>query len=82
MIATWVIAILAAAGIIAWGADAFVEHLSTAAARPGVSSFALALLLAGAEPEELITAVIAAVRRSPGIAKTSTSGKEKTYRRH
>ena len=34
----------------------------------GVSSFALALLLAGAEPEELVTAVIASVRHSPGIA--------------
>ena len=33
------------------------EHLADASARLGVSSFALALLLAGAEPEELATAV-------------------------
>ncbi len=36
--------------------------------RLGVSSFALALLLAGAEPEELATAVAASLRGSPGIA--------------
>jgi len=34
----------------------------------GVTSFALALLLAGAEPEELATAVAATLRDSPGIA--------------
>ena len=33
-----------------------------------VGSFALALLLAGAEPEELVTAVTASLRGSPGIA--------------
>lgn len=34
----------------------------------GFSTFALALLLAGAEPEELATAVAASVRGSRGIA--------------
>ena len=33
------------------------EHLAGASARLGVSTFALALLLAGAQPEELATAV-------------------------
>jgi hypothetical protein len=33
------------------------EHLADASARLGVNTFALALLLAGAEPEELATAV-------------------------
>lgn len=66
--AFWLVALVAGAGIIAWGADEFVEHLGTASSQLGVSSFALALLLAGAEPEELVTAVIAAVRHSPGIA--------------
>ena len=51
-----------------WGAEAFAEHLGGAAERLGVSSFALALLLAGAEPEELATAVAAALRGSPGVA--------------
>ena len=38
------------------------EHLADASARLGVSTFALALLLAGAEPEELATAVTLAAR--------------------
>jgi cation:H+ antiporter len=39
-----------------------------AATRLGVSAFALAVLLAGAEPEELATAVTASLRNAPGIA--------------
>jgi hypothetical protein len=38
------------------------EHLADASARLGVSTFALALLLAGAEPEELATEVTLAAR--------------------
>ena len=38
------------------------EHLADASARLGVSTFALALLLAGAEPEDLATAVTLSVR--------------------
>lgn len=38
---------------IVWGAEAFAEHLAPAAVALRVSTFALALLLAGAEPEEL-----------------------------
>jgi cation:H+ antiporter len=53
---------------IVWGAELFAEHLSGAAARLGVSSFALAVLLAGAEPEELVTAVTASLRDAPGVA--------------
>ena len=61
---------LAVAGVVAivWGAEAFAEHLAAAAARLGVTPFALALLLAGAEPEELATAVAATVRDAPAIA--------------
>ncbi len=64
----WLIAFLAGIGAIVWGAEAFAEHLGKAAVALGVSSFALALLLAGAEPEELATAVAASLRGSPGIA--------------
>lgn len=53
---------------IVWGAERFAEHLARASARLGVSTFALALLLAGAEPEELATAVAATVREAPAIA--------------
>lgn len=54
--------------LIVWGAEAFAEHLGRASVQLGVSAFALALLLAGAEPEELATVVVASLRGSPGIA--------------
>jgi cation:H+ antiporter len=62
--------VLAAVGIaaIVWGAETFAEHLARASVRLGVSTFALALLLAGAEPEELATAVAATMRDAPAIA--------------
>jgi cation:H+ antiporter len=53
---------------IVWGAETFAEHLAVASTRLGVSAFALALLLAGAEPEELATAVTASLREAPAIA--------------
>lgn len=55
-------------GLVVWGAEAFAEHLAAASVRLGVSTFALALLLAGAEPEELATAVAASLRHAPAIA--------------
>ena len=63
-------AVLAVAGValIVWGAETFAEHLARASHRLGVSMFALALLLAGAEPEELATAVTATLRHAPAIA--------------
>jgi cation:H+ antiporter len=54
--------------LIVWGAETFAKHLAIASTRLGVSVFALAILLAGAEPEELATAVTASLRRSAGIA--------------
>lgn len=68
MIAVWLVAFLGGVGLVVWGAEAFAEHLGRAAVALGVSSFALALLLAGAEPEELATVVTAAVKGAPGIA--------------
>lgn len=68
MIVLWIIIILASVVAIVWGAEMFAKHLGAAAARLGVSMFALSLLLAGAEPEELATAVAAAVKDVPGIA--------------
>ena len=55
MIALWIVASLIAVYVIVWGAESFAEHLRAAAVRLDVSAFALALLLAGAEPEELAT---------------------------
>lgn len=62
------LALLAGVATIVWGAETFAEHLADASTRLGVSTFALALLLAGAEPEELATAVTAALRGVPTIA--------------
>lgn len=69
--ADWIPAVALAVvgvGAIVWGAEAFAENLARAATRLGVSTFALALLLAGAEPEELATATAATVRGAPAIA--------------
>jgi len=64
----WVLAVGAAVGLVVAGAELFAEHLAAASVRLGVSSFALALLLAGAEPEELATSVAASLRHAPAIA--------------
>jgi len=68
VIVLWILVILASVAAIVWGAETFAEHLGMAAVRLRVSMFALSLLLAGAEPEELATAVAAAVKDVPGIA--------------
>lgn len=68
MMVLWVAAVIAGVGLIVWGAETFAEHLAVASVRLGVSAFALALLLAGAEPEELATSVAASLRGAPGIA--------------
>jgi cation:H+ antiporter len=64
----WLVGVLGGAGLILWGAELFTEHLAVAAVRLRISAFALALLLAGAEPEELATAVTASWREAPAIA--------------
>ena len=64
----WLVLAATGIGLIVWGAESFAEHLSVASARLGVSTFALAILLAGAEPEELATSVTASLRHAPGIA--------------
>ncbi len=64
----WLALALGGVCLIVWGAELFAEHLAVAAVRLRISSFALALLLAGAEPEELATAVTASLREVPAIA--------------
>src|SRR6266540_2755986 len=66
-----VLAVVVFAGgvaLVVAGAELFAEHLEVASRRLGVSAFALALLLAGAEPEELATTVTASLRKVPAIA--------------
>jgi cation:H+ antiporter len=58
----------AAAVLLVGGAELFVENAAGAARRLGITVLAVGILLAGAEPEELLTAVIAAVRDRPGLA--------------
>jgi cation:H+ antiporter len=64
----WLVLALGGVGCIVWGAETFAKHLAVASTRLGVSAFALALLLAGAEPEELATAVTASLRDAPALA--------------
>jgi cation:H+ antiporter len=56
------------------GAEMFVENAAGAARRLGVTVLAVGILLAGAEPEELLTAVIASVRDRPGLAAGDALG--------
>jgi cation:H+ antiporter len=63
-----------AAVLLVGGAELFVENAAAAARRLGVTVLAVGILLAGAEPEELLTAVIAAVKDRPGLAAGDAIG--------
>ena len=56
------------------GAELFTENAADAARRLGITVFAAAFLLAGAEPEEMITAVIASGRHRPELAAGDAIG--------
>lgn len=64
----WLAAMAAGTAAIVWGAERFAEHLADASKRLGVTAFALAILLAGAEPEELATVMTASARGVDGVA--------------
>jgi cation:H+ antiporter len=64
---------LSAALLIA-GAELFTEHAVAAARGMRITVFAAAFLLAGAEPEEMITAAIASGRHHPGLAAGDAIG--------
>ena len=64
----WLVAMAAGTASIVWGAERFAEHLADASKRLGITAFALAVLLAGAEPEELATVVTASARSVDGVA--------------
>ncbi len=63
-----------AAGLLIAGAELFMENAAGAARRLGVTTLAVAVLLAGAEPEELLTAVVAALRDRPNLAAGDAIG--------
>lgn len=54
--------------LVTLGAELFSAHVGVAARALGVSAFSLALLVAGAEPEELVTSVVGSLRQLPAIA--------------
>ena len=56
------------------GAELFTENVAGAARKLGITVFAAAFLLAGAEPEEMITAVVASGRHRPGLAAGDAIG--------
>ena len=64
----------AAAVLLAGGAELFAEHAAGAGRRLGVTALGVGLVLAGAEPEELLTAVTASVRERPGLAAGDAIG--------
>lgn len=67
--------LLVVAAALLWvGAELFTDHAIDAAERLGVTTLAVGLVLAGAEPEELITAVSAALRGRGGIAAGDAFG--------
>jgi cation:H+ antiporter len=73
-----VLLLLLAAGLLVGGAELFVENAAAAARRLGVTVLAVGVLLAGAEPEELVTAVLAAAQDRPGLAAGDAIGANAT----
>ncbi|NUR06157.1 MAG: sodium:calcium antiporter [Nocardioidaceae bacterium] len=69
-----VLLLVAGAALLTLGAEAFAEHVTAASARLQVSVLALALLLAGAEPEEAVTAMLAAGQGHPALAAGDAIG--------
>lgn len=74
MLVIGIFLVVVAAAVLWFGAELFVENAGSAGSRLGVTGLAVGLLLAGAEPEELITAVIAALRGQGGIAAGDAIG--------
>jgi len=63
-----------AAALLTAGAEVFAENAPAAGRRLGVSALAIGLVLAGAEPEELVTAIFASAQHHPGIAAGDAIG--------
>jgi cation:H+ antiporter len=66
--------VVAGAALLTFGAERFTAHVGTASARLGVSVLALAILLAGAEPEEAVTAMLASGQAHPALAAGDAIG--------
>ena len=66
--------LLASAVLLTVGSELFAEHAAAAGRRFGVTALAIGLVLAGAEPEEMVTAIFASARHLPGIAAGDAIG--------
>jgi cation:H+ antiporter len=64
----------ASAVLLTAGSELFAEHAAAAGRRFGVTALAVGLVLAGAEPEEMVTAIFASARHLPGIAAGDAIG--------
>jgi cation:H+ antiporter len=62
------------AAMLAAGAELFAENVTSASRRLGLTALALGVLLAGAEPEEALTAGIASARGRPELAAGDAIG--------
>jgi len=69
-----VVLLVAGAALLTAGAEGFAENVTGASARLGVSVVALGVLLAGAEPEEAITAMLASAQGHPALAAGDAIG--------
>jgi cation:H+ antiporter len=66
--------LVTSAVLLTAGSELFAEHASAAGRRFGVTALAIGLVLAGAEPEEMVTAIFASARHLPGIAAGDAIG--------
>jgi len=69
-----VILLLVGAALLTAGAEGFAENVTAAADRLGVSVLGLAVLLAGAEPEEAVTGMLASRQGHPALAAGDAVG--------
>jgi cation:H+ antiporter len=71
----WGLGLLAVSAVmLIAGAELFTQNAASAARGLKITVFAAAFLLAGAEPEEMITAAIASGRHHPGLAAGDAIG--------
>lgn len=69
-----VLLVVLGAALLTAGAEWFAENVTAAAAGLGVSALALGVLLAGAEPEEAVTAMLASGQGHPALAAGDAIG--------
>src|SRR6266513_2131159 len=60
--------------LLVFGADWFLDGASDLARALGISALVLGVLLAGLEPEEMLTAAIASIRGAPTLAVGNVIG--------